>query len=517
MSKNNKMKRIAYLLSGVLLAGLVACENRWEEHYQKEPETVNMNIWDAIQQEPDLSLFVQYVKEFRYDTLFQGDQPYTLFIPDNDALTRLTDTGMVTRSMLDYHISLHFIQSRLIRGKKKVQTLAEKFALFENAGSELFFDDIAVDFESALYLNGKYFIIGRVAAPKPNLYEYFAIENPILTAYIDSHDSIILNKELSRPVGFDEFGNTVYDTVSEVINLFELDYFPVSEEFRSKTATFVFPREDDYNSALTEMAESLGDLFQDFSDIPLEWQYDVLIPYLLERGGFENMIEEFEFIPPPPPDTLKMKNLLGDSVYVEYTPVEKTLCSNGYAYNYADFSVPDTLYNAAFRLEGEWLLEEIGINKFAWSEEVEVISDLSFGPLQEYVGSASNDSIIRIPFTKGYDQKFSVEFEVKNLFPRKYLMVVRTHMYVGGVYDIYVNDELVMNIDYYDYLLNRELWYSVTGKRYKPEGAFNRFDCWVENEGDYGKAKVRFEYMEPGDVQNNGLVIDYIDFVPYDE
>ena len=77
-------------------------------------------------------------------------------------------------------------------------------------------------------------------------------------------------------------------------------------------------------------------------------------------------------------------------------------------------------------------------------------------------------------------------------------MVVRTHMYVGGIYDIYVNDELVMTIDYYDYVRNRELWYSVTGERYKPEGAFNRFDCWVVNTSAYGETTVKFVYQGTG-------------------
>jgi len=511
------MKLIRYIAGASLLLALYSCEKRWEEHYEDEPETINMNVWDAIQQNPDLSLFVQYVKEFKYDTLFLNNDTYSVFVPENEAMTAYTDTGTVTASLLDYHISRHFIQSRNVKGKKKIQTFAEKFAFFENAGSEIYFDDIKVQVESPLYLNGKFFILDQVALPKPNLYEYFSVENPVLTAFIDSHDSIILDKELSRPIGFDPDGNTVYDTVSEIYNEFEEEYFPVSEEFRVKTATFVFPREEDYNNALTDMALVLGDAYQDYSDIPIAWQFDVLIPYILDHGVFENMIEPEEFIPLPPPDTLKMKNILGDSILVEYEPVDKALCSNGYAYNYAEFTVPDTLFTGSLRLEGEWLLEQVGANKFAWLEEVNLISDASYEPLREFGAGASNDSIVRVPFQYGYDGRYELEFKVDKLFPRKYLMVVRTHMYVGGIYEIYVNDELVMEIDYYDYVLQRELWRSVTGVRYKPEGGFNRFDCWVENTAPYGQCKVKFVYKEPGRVQSNGLVIDYIDFVPYDD
>jgi hypothetical protein len=96
-------------------------------------------------------------------------------------------------------------------------------------------------------------------------------------------------------------------------------------------------------------------------------------------------------------------------------------------------------------------------------------------------------------------------------------MVVRTHMDIGGIYDIYVNDELVVTMDYYDYVLSYGIWPSVTGDRYIPQGRFNSFDCYVESITEFGKAKIRFEYREPGRVVSNGLVIDYIEFIPAKE
>ena len=445
------------------------------------------------------------------------DSPYTLFIPTNDAFNSLLDTGNVTRSVLDYHISIHFIQSMNITGKKKIQTFSEKFALFERISNSIYLDGIELVFESPLYRNGKYFIMDRVAIPRPNLYEFYAVNNPVLKNYIDSKDSIILDRTKSRPLGFDEFGNTIYDTVAIKFNIFEEEFFPVSEEFRFNTATIVFPLEDDYNAALDEIAAILGDVYQDHKDIPLEWQNEVLIPYLLEHGVFENMIEEDEFVLPPDKDTLKMKNILGDSVVITYTPTDKTICSNGYAYNYADFHVPDTLFSGSYRLEGEWLLLKSG-NTYSWDpEKATVTSDASFPPLREYVPTASNDSTVRVIFSQGYSGRYTLEFNVEKLFPRKYLMVVRTTMYVGGIYDIYVNDELVMTMDYYDYVRNREIWWSVYKGVYRPEGAYNRFDCWIENKIGYGETMIRFDYKGPGNVTNNGLVIDYIEFFPFDD
>ena len=502
------------LASFFVLAG---CDKYWDEHYETTPETVNQNVWDAVQNEKNLSLFVQYVKGLSYDTLFQTKDGYTLFVPDNEAFTQLLDTAHVTASVMDYHISMHYIQSNNIHGTKKIQTLAEKFALFTNTGSSLMFDDIPISFESPLYLNGKYFILEKVAFAKPNIYEYYAKNNPILKNYIDKLDSVVLDKEKSVPIGFDTAGNTIYDTVSEIYNKFEAEYFPVRKEFRFKTATIVFPKEEDYDAALTVMAQQLHTPNQDYKDIPLGWQYEVLIPYLLIKGVFENMLEERTFINPYPADTFKLKNILGDSIVIDYVPVDKEICSNGYTYNYQDFTIPDTLFSGSVKVEGESLIEETGINKFVWNEGIIVKSDVSFLPIQTYNDIASNDSMLIVTFSPGYTGRYSLDFNVKKLLPRKYLMVVRTHMDVGGLYEVYVNDELVTTFDYYSYVINKGRYWSVTGKRIKPEGSFNIFDCYVENLQEYNKARIRFEYKGPSDVSMNGLVIDYVEFFPVNE
>jgi hypothetical protein len=262
------------------------------------------------------------------------------------------------------------------------------------------------------------------------------------------------------------------------------------------------------------MAQSLGGTYQTYKDIPLEWQENVLIPHILSQGVFLNRLEPEEFVWESPTDTLKLLNVLGDSVVINYVPTDKAYCSNGYAYNYETYVIPDSLYNGGTKHEGERLLTPKGLNKFAWHDSVTVKSDVSLTPSQELIQGASNDSIIRVNFQKGYKGKFSLEFKTPKLFPRRYVLVVSTHMDIGGIYDIYVNDKLVKTFDYYAYITGRGIINSVTGVRYTPRGRFNKFDMWVENIVDYGSAKVRFEYKGPSLVASNGLVIDYIEFIP---
>ncbi len=503
----------------LLLLLLVGCKEDWDKHYNSPPPTVDMNVWDAIQQNGDLSKFVEVIKEFKFDTLFQKDDTWTLFIPDNEALAAFLDTTEMTPAILNYMISPTYVQSVTINGKRKIQTLDEKYALFERKENKVYMDGSPTNFESPLYKNGKFFIMDKVGIPKPSLYEYFALNSPVLAKYIDDKDSIILDKEKSRPIGFDEFGNTIYDSVAIIYNRFEVQFFPVREEFRNKTATIVFPNEEDYQNALTDMAQSMQSIYQDYKDIPMDWQQNILVPYLLKQGVFENMMEPQEFVPHlTHNDTFKLKNILGDSIIIKYGVTDQAICSNGYAYNYSDFTVPDTLYKGRIRFEAEKLLERTGIGKFGWKDSVTYMSDVPFAPLQEYIQSASGDSILKVNFSKGYIGQFKLGWKVKTLFPRKYLMVFRTRMYTGGIYDIYVNDELVTTFDYKAYTAMSGVIKSVTGKYYVPKDGFNNFDCWVQDDAPYGNTTVRLEYKGPSSstLISPGLVIDYVDFIPYD-
>jgi uncharacterized surface protein with fasciclin (FAS1) repeats len=512
------MKYKICILGIVFFLLLGGCKKDWEDHYNTQPVTSNTNLWEALQKDENLSVFVSYMKKYSYDTLFLTNNTYTIFAPDNDAFTQFLTTDSVTTGLLDYLICVNFIQSESIKGARKIQTMSEKYALFVNNSTGISIDDISLDFESPVYRNGKYFIIGKVAVPKPNLYEYIAKTNPVLKKYVDSQDTLILDKERSTPIGFDEHGNTIYDTVAVMGNKFEDKFFPISEEFRTYTATLVFPKEENYNDALTAMVQTMNAGYTDYRDVPEKWQNDVLIPYLLEHGVFMNMLEREEFLRKSLRDTVKLQNILGDSVIIDYQPGEKTICSNGYAYNYSNFVIPDTLYAAPTVYEAEWLLKSLGGVKYAWNPGVTVKYDIGFAPEKYLNAAASNDTIMAVYFTNNYAGKYSVEFNVDNLFPRKYLMVFRTIMRVGGLYEIYVNNQLVRTFDYYDFNDGTPRVWSVTGlKRYIPTpDGYNRFDCWLENLTEYGKAKVRIEYKGPSTmIPRNGLALDYIQFVPY--
>lgn len=502
----------------VFIFALIGCSKTWDDHYKKPPETVNSSVWEAIQGRSELSSFVQLMKKYNFDTLFVSNNTFTIFAPDNTAMDQIIQSQTLGVTNVKYLISRYLIQPTDIQGKKKIQTLEQKFATFENVGGKATFDGITLNYESPLYINGKFFTLSTMPLPRMNLYEYFRVDAPVLKDYIDSKDSIILDQQNSRPIGFDANGNTVYDTVSIKINMFELQYFAVSKEFRTQTATFVYPKLSTYQNGLDEMAQKLGGNFHSYTDIPVKWQDDILIPYLLDHGTFLNMLDPSEFKPVRIKFNRQVKNMVnikGDSIVADYVPTDKYLCSNGVVYDYTKFTIPDSLYNGAEKYEGEWLARPTGANKYAWRSNVSVTSSSSFAVINNYIKGMSNDSILIVNFNKGYSGTFNLEFSARNLFPRRYRMVVTTHMDIGGIYNIYVNDLLVKTFDYYDYVKSRGLIKSVLGTTFVPVGRYNKFDFYLDNITDYGRPKIRFEYKGPSTgVPNNGLVLDVIEFIP---
>lgn len=130
--------------------------------------------------DPQFSKFVQVIKDANMDdTLFNSKIAYTIFAPTNDAISKFTGGVQgFNNVILSYHICQHFINVSSIQGKRQIQTLTEKFALFERNGNDVLIDGIKVAAESPLYKNGKYFTMGEVIEPKPNLYEYYEFKKP---------------------------------------------------------------------------------------------------------------------------------------------------------------------------------------------------------------------------------------------------------------------------------------------------------------------------------------------------
>lgn len=510
------MKRKFYIVILVLFAGVLSCEKNFDEHYGAKEETVNMKLWDVISANPDYSEFVAALTETGLDSMFQQGRSLTLFIPNNEAFASVEADSFALVTLMQFHMLDYLFNMISVVESRILQTSAGKFSLAELYNGSYQYNGSAILESSPLYLDGRYYEIGDVALPNPNLYEYIANNASVLRKYIDGFDSILLDLEESTPIGFDSLGNTVYDSVYTVVNYFDTLYYPVKEEHRSRTATFVLFNDQQYADALDEMALNLGGAMQSGEDIPKSWQDNVLMPELLSKGAFPNSLHYEDFLGG------ELRNIEGDYVEVDPSvidPESRSLASNGVTFDYSSFTVPTYLYKGEIYIEGEHMVDSLGAGTFFWKPEYVVSGDqavVSAFPSKIISEGARNDSVVVLPFPGlNYSGEFNFEFYFNDLFPQKYLLVWGANYRPSGYYQIYVNDELIREFDTFN--LRSTVPSVVPGVYYAPtKNGNNMFDAWIENLTDFGDVKITIKYLAPGKYSTNGFSIDFISLTPAD-
>jgi len=272
----------------------------------------------------------------------------------------------------------------------------------------------------------------------------------------------------------------------------------------------IIPIQAEYDRALDEMASKLGGTIHSGADIPLSWQRNILIPLLIDKTFFLGMLDPEDFLEE------KLKNIRGDSIVIDYAidPNSKYICSNGIVYQYASFTIGDSLYLGEKKVEAEDLVDSIGAGKYTWRKGVTVTGNTTFQPVQKpVVKIASNDTLVDVSFGRNYKGKYAIEFLIKDVFPMEYRFVWRSSYRTSGKFAIYINDLKIKEYDTYNLSATTGV-FSVAGGRFFPKDGLNMFDFWVNNITEFGDVRVKIEYISSGLSPENGLNIDYISLIP---
>lgn len=507
------IKQVSILL--LLVSVFSACQPEIDEYYYKETEEyVDTDVLSLLKMDSSYSTFVQLIEDVNGDSIFNNGNTFTLFVPDNEAFKNL-NSSVSKQDLFNYLVTESYINIHQIDQSAMLQSFGGKFVEFIVLGDSAFiYDGVDVLKGSPLTNNGRYYPLADIVNPRPNIYEYFTQTNPFFETYYDGQDSVYLDKELSTPLYFNEDGQTVYDTVLTTINKFEDEYFEISEEFRSRRATmFVFSQEQ-YDAALDQVYADLG-----IDSIPLVWQNDVLMPYVLDRSVFRNLIDYSTF------QTGRAKNIKGDSVdvYPEIIDPNFYECSNGRVYNYEEFYIPEELYKISDTVRLVDRLYNRGNDIYDWGEEF-VITGTKFPP-----EVSNTNSLIVDMQSRNYTGDFSMTYKHYNVFPGTYRLKFKVNI-VGniGVWNIYVNDQQFPVKfwlgDMWDYDLNnlRDGFTSAipsedsffTFYPFDPpagDGTTCIFETLVDNITDYSDVEIRLEYVEPSsnNSRNAGINIEF--------
>jgi hypothetical protein len=232
------------------------------------------------------------------------------------------------------------------------------------------------------------------------------------------------------------------------------------------------------------------------------------MPRVVRNGIFEGSLHYHDFLPG------RLKNIAGDSVDVDISNIDEDsrfIASNGVYFKYAGYTVPEELYYLESRVQGEHLITLLGANVYGWKEGVSV-SGSNLAPGKGFSSFADNDSLVIMELGTRYDREFMLEFTIPNVFPRRYRLEWRSNFRPSGLFEVYVNDEAVGQVDLFSL---RNIVWSVTGELFIPLGNLNSVDFLVENITEYGDVKIGIKYLGQGGQTFNGFTIDYMSLIPF--
>lgn len=235
----------------------VACSEDWDNHYDKSDNAGTQTVLELVNADPDLSTFAKMLEISGYDELLSSSQTFTVFAPCNSALADvdLNDVDAVTRIVLN-HIA-RFNNSTSATGENISVKMHNGKRHEFGSGT---FGGVALDRTDIIATNG---VLHTLKAQIPYAYnfrEYMDVHSStsMISSFLKRFDEEEMDLSASRPIGVDENGATVYDSVMY-----------------------------DYNAVLQHSTYGIGDIANEDSlftmIIPdnIAWQkaYDKILPY----------------------------------------------------------------------------------------------------------------------------------------------------------------------------------------------------------------------------------------------
>ncbi|MCF8378952.1 MAG: fasciclin domain-containing protein [Bacteroidales bacterium] len=232
------MKNILFLISGLALLLLNSCNDPWETRFDGNINPADNTIWETIDANPAYNDFKNLLVETGYDSILKRNATFTVIIPGSEALSQLKDSSASVKKLtLSYHISNDIFFSKEMPLGHKLLTLSGKTLLFEKIGDKLMVNKdaevTAVDIRSS---NGVIHEINKVQLVRPNILEiiYSSPEYSYIADFFAQGTSQIFDQENSIPIGIDENGLTIYDSLWIQSNPF----FSVNGNIGSETEQF---------------------------------------------------------------------------------------------------------------------------------------------------------------------------------------------------------------------------------------------------------------------------------------
>jgi uncharacterized surface protein with fasciclin (FAS1) repeats len=164
-----------FLIFTLLIAvvTVTSCRETWDEHYGiSNGKKTDLNLFQYIESQSDLSKFTEMLKISGYDTIINMPQTYTVWAPVNSALADLdlTDTAAVV-NVVKNHISRFSIPTSGI-DTKIISMLSKKYLTFQKTDDGYTFSGKNLTEANTAAANGIVHKVAGYVAYTNNIWEF---------------------------------------------------------------------------------------------------------------------------------------------------------------------------------------------------------------------------------------------------------------------------------------------------------------------------------------------------------
>ncbi|MEP5341810.1 MAG: fasciclin domain-containing protein [Algibacter sp.] len=311
-----------------IIITIVGCkEDALEDHYEQQDARLESSILSVLSEDANYSTFVQLIKKTGFEELLQSSQAFTVWAPDNEAMSLVPDAVLndedALKALIGNHISRFSYNStipyntELDNNSVLVQMFNDKFVEFTNADGQVTFGDVDVVEIDGLTANGLLHKVSSVLSVSPNIWDFIndnGADFPALLTYFEKTNEITFDEQNSVRIGENSLGQTVYDSVFVTSN----SRFGMIGDLGSESERYTFV-------GLTDAAYTgIYDRFKEFYQFPIEDEVRKHTDSII----FNNL--NFPAVDLDDLDGLPIRNTLGNEVVLDVSSVSESISlSNG--------------------------------------------------------------------------------------------------------------------------------------------------------------------------------------------
>jgi hypothetical protein len=207
----------------VFLFAFFSCSDPVDERFE-DMEQASQTVAELIGDRPAYQGFAALLTETGLDSVLNRNTAFTVFALADDKLPDLTGFSVEEkREMLTNHISNFVLYSAYMDAGHSLKMMSGKNIFFGKSGTAIWVNDEVTLLEpNQLATNGVLHEVDGLIPVRPNLLEY--IQNhpdyAYLAAFFNEGTTLLFDSLNSVPIGINEEGQTVYDTLWKQSNVF---------------------------------------------------------------------------------------------------------------------------------------------------------------------------------------------------------------------------------------------------------------------------------------------------------